>query len=311
MLTGVQWIVIAAIGLPAFVIVLWPLLRRGGGPTAALSHARPDRRLELTEEKATTYRALNELAFDHEAGSLSDDDFQALRDRYENRAAELITALDALGGPAPAPAVQRVAIAPPRPWTRSPAAMAAGGVALLALGIALGTGVSRYTQPDDTSMARGARIPDPALPDPGPLLPGAPGTGPSARGPIPPEIMARMLEAARQSLMEGRYQEAIAAYQAVLKRDSKNVDAMTHLGLIVGIGGHADAALETFDKALKIDPKYAPAFLYRGQLLYEEKKDYPGAIKAWERFMALSPAGEDRQRVAALIEEARSKAPRR
>jgi tetratricopeptide (TPR) repeat protein len=309
MLTGVQWIVIAAIGLPAFVIVLWPLLRRGGGPASAPSDSRPDRRLELAEEKATTYRALNELAFDHEAGSLSDDDFQALRDRYENHAAELITALDALGDAAPVPAVQHVATAP-RSWTRSPAAMVAGGVALLALGIALGAGVSRYTQPDETSMAPGSRIPGPALPDPGPILPGAPARGASAGGPIPPEIMARMLEAARQSLMEGRYQEAIAAYQAVLKRDSKNVDAMTHLGLIVGIGGHADAALETFDKALKIDPKYAPAFLYRGQVLYEEKKDYPGAIKAWERFMALSPAGEDRQRVAALIEEARSKAPR-
>src|SRR4029450_12863456 len=33
------------------------------------------------------------------------------------------------------------------------------------------------------------------------------------------------------------YGEAIAAYQAVLKRDPKNVDAMTHLALIVAIGG--------------------------------------------------------------------------
>ena len=44
-----------------------------------------------------------------------------------------------------------------------------------------------------------------------------------------------MLQAARQSLFEGRYSEAIAAYQAVLKRDERNVDAMTHLGLIVAV----------------------------------------------------------------------------
>ncbi len=122
--------------------------------------------------------------------------------------------------------------------------------------------------------------------------------------PVPPEMLAGMLRAARQSLTEGRYPEAIAAYQAVLKRDERNVDAMTHLALIVAMGGHVEAALESFDKALKIDPNYAPAFLYRGQVLYEVKRDYPGAIKAWQRFLALAPPGEDRDRVTALIKDA-------
>jgi tetratricopeptide (TPR) repeat protein len=158
-------------------------------------------------------------------------------------------------------------------------------------------------------MGRG--MPGPALPNPDPVLPGASGTGADTGQPISPQVMARMLQAARESLTAGRYPEAIAAYQAVLKRDSANVDAMTHLALIVAMGGHADAAIETFDKALKIDPKYAPALLYKGQVLYEVKQDYAGAIKAWERFVSLTPSGDDRQRVALLIEEARSKAPRR
>jgi cytochrome c-type biogenesis protein CcmH/NrfG len=309
-MTAAQWIAIAAIGLPALAIVLWPLLRGGSGGTADPPTAPPDRRLELAEEKASTYRALKELAFDHESGSLSDDDFQALRDRYEGRAADLLTKLDALGGvPAP-PAAERATRAP-RPWTRSPAAIAVGGMALLGLGIALGVGVSRYSAPDPTAVPPVGGMPGPALPDPGSLLPGAPGTGGAADRPIPPEIMARMLQAARESLNAGRYPEAIAAYQAVLKRDSKNVDAMTHLALIVAMGGHADAALETFDKALTIDPKYTPALMYKGQVLYEVKQDYDGAIKAWERFVTLTPPGEDRRRVAVLIEEARTKAPRR
>jgi tetratricopeptide (TPR) repeat protein len=308
--TSAQWIAIAAIALPALAIVLWPVLRGRAGRMSATLDAAPDRRLELAEEKAATYRALKELDFDHEAGSLSDDDFQALRERYEGRAAELITALDALGEAAPRAAAERPAPAL-RSWTRSPAAMVAGSVALLALGVALGAGVSRYTQPDDTMIPAGSRIPVPTLPDPGPLLPGAPGTGAASMRPIPPEMLARMLQAARQSLFEGRYQEAIAAYQAVLKRDAQNVDAMTHLALIVAMGGHADAALETFDKALSFDPKYGPALLYKGQVLYEVKQDYPGAVKAWERYLALGPTGEDRQRVTALIQEAKSKGPRR
>ena len=314
-MTSAQWIAIAAIGLPALAIVLWPLIRVGSGGTTSPSAATPDRRLELGEEKASAYRALKELAFDHEAGSLSDDDFQVLRNRYEGRAADLLTKLDALGGlPAP-PAAERAAAAP-RSWTRSPAAIATAGVALLVLGIALGVGVSRYSAPDPTAVPPGGSMsmpgmPGPMLPDPGPLLPGAPGTGAAAGQPIPPETMARMLQAARESLNAGRYQEAIAAYQAVLKRDEKNVDAMTHLAVIVAMGGHADAALESFDKALKIDPKYTPALMYKGQVLYEIKQDYAGAIKAWERFVTLTPAGEDRRRIAVLIEEARTKAPRR
>ena len=115
-----------------------------------------------------------------------------------------------------------------------------------------------------------------------------------------------MLQAARSSLFEGRYGEAIAAYQAILKRDPKNVDAMTHLALIVAIGGHADTALETLDKALTLDPNYAPALLYRGQILYESRKDAAAAIRSWEKFLALTPAGEDRDRVTKMIADAKA-----
>jgi tetratricopeptide (TPR) repeat protein len=108
---------------------------------------------------------------------------------------------------------------------------------------------------------------------------------------IPPEMLARMLAAARQSLFEGRYQEAIAAYQAVLKRDPKNVDAMTHLGLIVAMGGHADAALETFNKALILDPKYGPALLYKGQSLRGEA----GLSRSRHGLGALSRPGSRRR----------------
>jgi tetratricopeptide (TPR) repeat protein len=120
-------------------------------------------------------------------------------------------------------------------------------------------------------------------------------------------MLQGMLRAARASLAEGRYGEAIAAYRAVLARDPQNVDALTHLGLIVAIGGHVEQALETFDRALALDPNYAPAHLYRGQVLYESKRDIPAAIAAWERFVALVPPGEDRARVERLIAEARAR----
>ncbi len=301
-MTAAQWIAILAIGLPALVTVLWPLARGRG----QLANASPrfDDRLELEEEKASIYQALAELDFDHETGSLSDDDYRSLRDRYESRAAEVIAQLDAMG-PVIMPTAADPAPVAPRPWTKRPATLTVGGLAMLALGVGLGVGISRYTTPADTMIPPESRLPVLASPDPGPLLQGKSGAPMKT---IPPEMLAGMLSAARQSLMEGRYQEAIAAYQAVLKRDEKNVDAMTHLALIVAMGGHVDAALETLDKALKIDPNYAPALLYRGQVLYEVKRDYAGAIQAWQRFVALAPPGEDRDRVTGLIQDAQREA---
>ena len=312
-MSTLQITLIVTFVLPALAIVLWPLFRGRAGDAPATADRPPDdRRLELEEEKTALYRALRELEFDHEAGHLSDADYAGLRERYETRAAALITDLDALG-PAPAPRETRAPApaeaAPPRvPWTRQPAALAVGAVVLVVFGVIIGVNASRFTAPDQTMTPPGSRLP---VPGPGADAGASPVGPPSMRfepgKPIPPEILAGMLNAARQSLFDGNYSQAIAAYQAVLKRDAKNVDAMTHLGLIVSIGGHADAALATFDKALAIDPKYPPAYLYRGQVLFEQKQDYAGAVKAWESFLKLVPKGEDHDRVVAMLQDAKSK----
>ena len=286
------------LGVPALAFTLWPLLRRGG-TRAALLPLPPDEREQWLDAKRAALRALRELAFEHDAGHIADADYEELRARYERDAAAALTELDRLGPvPVSAPAPATAAPAGPRGW-RHPVALGASGLALLVFGVLLGVGIVRYTEPDPMAAPAPAApsvaaIPDRSAPDAG---------APRA---IPPEVLRGMLQAARGSLAEGRYSEAIAAYQAVLKRDPKNVDAMTHLGLIVAIGGHADSALETFDKALAIDPDYPPALLYRGQVLYETKKDVAGAVRAWERFVQVAPNAEDRARVEKLIAEAKA-----
>jgi len=306
--TNLQIVAIVVVALPALAVVLWPLLRRQGGDSPAPGDPASDRRLELIEEKASVYRALKELSFDYEAGHLSEDDYRGLSQRYESRAAELLAALDALGPVAAAPSERQPApteaAPPPRAWTRHPAALAGGAALVLVFGVVIGLNVGRFTQPEEAMTPPGSA----PMPAPRASVPVGPPTAALEPGkPIPPEMLSGMLNAARQSLTEGRYAEAIAAYQAVLKRDPRNVDAMTHLGLIVAIGGHADTALETFDKAAKIDSRYPPLYLYQGQVLYEAKEDYPGAVQAWQRFLALVPNGEDHDRVAALVKEAQGK----
>jgi tetratricopeptide (TPR) repeat protein len=292
-----------ALGLPAFAFALWPLLG-ARGRSQVFAGSAPDRRGELEERKGTTLRALRELSFEHETGHIGDDDYADLRARYEGEAAAVLTELDRLGPAAPAPSPSPARGVPSRSAWHHPGALAAGAVLLLTFGIAVGAGIVRYTEPD---RPVGVPISGPLALTPPPGGAARRSAAPGATRAVTPEVLQGMLSAARASLFGGRYGEAIAAYQAVLKRDPKNVDALTHLGLIVAIGGHADTALETLERALAIDPEYPPALLYRGQVLYESKKDAAGAIRSWEKFVAVVPPGEDRARVEKLISEARAR----
>lgn len=312
-MTTAQVATILAVVVPALALVLWPVLRGAGGTGLAHREMPGGRALELEEEKTAILRALKEIDFDHDAGHLSDDDHAGLRARYEARAAQIVTELDHLRPattPGERPAAGPAARPTERPWTRHPATVATGAVLLLLFGVLLGVNAGRFSAPEPPASMAGPPIASAPPPGPGSAMSPGPGTPPAGGDParpLAPEILAGMLQAARQSLAAGRYQEAIAAYQAVLKRDERNVDAMTHLALIVAIGGHADSALETWAKALTLDPDYPPAYLYRGQVLYEVKQDYAGAVRDWERFVKLVPAGADHDRVAAMLTDARQK----
>jgi tetratricopeptide (TPR) repeat protein len=307
----------AAIAVPVAVFVLWPLLRRGGG--AVLLPLPPDPREPLLERRSAALRALRELDFEHEAGHVSGDDYAELRARYEAETAAVLTELDRLDAAPPATRAPRPEAAAPAParagaW-RHPLALAASAVTLVVFGVALGVGIVRYSEPDRTAGE--------PMPGSRPLASlDAPGGAPAAQGggrPLDPGMLQGMLQAARQSLFAGRPQEASAAYQAVLKRDPQNVDALTHLGLLLIMsadgprrGELIDHGLQLFDRALGIDPNYAPALFYRGQVLYEVKRDAAGAIASWEKFVAVAPPGEDRDRVQRLIAEAKTAtAPKR
>jgi tetratricopeptide (TPR) repeat protein len=308
----VTGIVVAAVvvGVPALAFTLWPLLRADARGRTFLPLP-ADRRQQLAEEKRAALAALRELEFEHGAGHVSDADFADLRRRYEGEAAAVLTEMDRLGPAEPAPPSTERREARGSAW-RHPLALGGAAVLLVTFGIVVGAGIVRYTEPDPMAgqPQTGSR---PLAPLPSETPPATAGVPPAPGGTgrvIPPEVLRGMLQAARNSLAEGRYGEAIAAYQAVLKRDPKNVDAMTHLALIVAIGGgpeHVDRALEAFDKALALDPSYLPALLYRGQVLYEIKKDTGGALRSWEKYVAVAPPGEDRTRVVKMIEEARSK----
>jgi tetratricopeptide (TPR) repeat protein len=304
-MTGVI-IAAVAVGLPALGFTLWPLFRRGNSRT--FLPLPPDEREQLLEAKRSALAALRELEFEHSAGHLSDDDYGELRGRYETEAARVLTALDKLGS---RPAAKTAAASRPETTRRSawqhPVAASAAGVLLVVFGVGLGVGIVRYSAPEATPtapMAGGS----PFTPESGP-----PAAGGGAPREITPGMLQGMLGAARTAMQEGQYQQAIAAYQAILKRYPQNTDALTHLGLILSLAAQGDQtstmldhALDFYGRALAADPNYAPALLYRGDALFK-KQQVPEAISSWEKYLSVSPDGEDRERVKKMIAEAKTK----
>jgi tetratricopeptide (TPR) repeat protein len=282
------------LALPGLAFAAWPLFRRQS--VLADTHA-DDERAGLETEKVTALGAIRELELERVAGHLDDDDYRELRSRYEATAVAVLRRLDALP-PAPTPA-SGAAAPGPVPWTRQPVVLGAMGAGLLLFGLVLGLLVSRFSTPapPEPGMTAGPPGPPPAAPG---------GAASGAPRPIPKEMLEGMLKAAHASLDAGRYQEAIAAYTAVLRREPRNVDAITHLGVILALAGHQAEALEAFDRALAIDPDYAHALWDKAGVL-EARQDHGGALATLEHFVRVAPAGPDRDRAQERIRQARAR----
>lgn len=66
-------------------------------------------------------------------------------------------------------------------------------------------------------------------------------------------------EEAFKHLTEGRYEEAILGFNAVLTVEPNHVQSYGNLGLAYAGLGDRESAIEHFDKAIELDPNYQPA----------------------------------------------------
>ena len=58
---------------------------------------------------------------------------------------------------------------------------------------------------------------------------------------------------------QGRHAEAIASFQTAISLGSKNARTFTQLGLSLRAQGDEPAALQAFEAALAVDPRYTEA----------------------------------------------------
>ena len=89
-------------------------------------------------------------------------------------------------------------------------------------------------------------------------------------------------------LRQGRYAEAIEAYEQAIELDPRYAKAWNNKGISLTYLDRNDAAIQAYEKAVEINPRYAEAWNNNGDTLYAQGK-YDEAIKAYNKAIELKP----------------------
>lgn len=214
---------------------------------------------ELEEERDFLLGSLQDLEREHDAGELSERDFQALHADYTARAAVVLRALES-GRSRPARSGSNAA---PTVKTRRPLIVTLG-VVLLVAAVAAGA-VATFSSTRE---------------------PGAPLTGSL------PETPSGRMQQALQLESEGKAAEALKIYDELIKADPRNIGALAYRGWLLKRAGLPDQAMASLDQAIAVDPRFPDAHFFRGMVLYDDRKDPAGAVTEFRLFLSNNPPRE-------------------
>jgi tetratricopeptide (TPR) repeat protein len=88
---------------------------------------------------------------------------------------------------------------------------------------------------------------------------------------------------------QGKYQEAVEAFQQATQADPTSSVAWAHLGAMLQAAGRSEESLAAFDQALRLDPRNASAWEGKARALMLQKA-YREAIGCCEKALAVSPS---------------------
>jgi tetratricopeptide (TPR) repeat protein len=92
-----------------------------------------------------------------------------------------------------------------------------------------------------------------------------------------------------------QYPQAITWYEQALALNPADTNVSTDLGVAYYYTNQPDRALAQFDKSLANEPKHIKTLLNIGIVRAFGKNDLPGAAKAWEEVVAISPDSPEGQ----------------
>jgi lipopolysaccharide biosynthesis regulator YciM len=104
-----------------------------------------------------------------------------------------------------------------------------------------------------------------------------------------------------------RYEEAIPFYQQAMAANPSDISVSTDLGTALWYTGRADAALAQYSVSLSIDPTHAQTLFNVGIVKSDGKKDFAGAVQAWEALLASNPSYPNAANVRSMVAEAKAK----
>jgi tetratricopeptide (TPR) repeat protein len=314
--------------LPALVVFALSLV--GGAVIAVVLRKRapvePMRdTLDDADEKVSRLMAhLRELAL--QEGRIDAETYAKERNDLESQAAQALRARDELNAPRKAAAAGAVAAAPTKPssplvaWLHARPAMqgALWASAVFVVAGSLFYFVQRDQQP-------GSRPPPGQAPmeGPGEQAGMPPPDGQPRRVEMPPFITAElptdgevqaliakmqadprdmkaMVRLGHLLLAARMFEETKILTDRALQFDPANVEALTHAAALKSVQDR-EAGLSLLDKLLKTQPKLAEAWLFRG-MIGLHSGDTALMQDSFQKFVALSPDGPERQHVKAMLE---------
>jgi cytochrome c-type biogenesis protein CcmH/NrfG len=91
------------------------------------------------------------------------------------------------------------------------------------------------------------------------------------------------------------YPKAITWYEQAMSINPADPNVSTDLGVAYYYTNQPDRALAQFEQSLKIDPKHIKTLLNVGIVRAFGKQDLPGAGRAWQQVVDLSPDSQEGQ----------------
>ena len=92
-----------------------------------------------------------------------------------------------------------------------------------------------------------------------------------------------------------QYSQSIGWYEQAIALNPADPNVSTDLGVAYYYTNQPDRALGQFEKSLAADPRHIKTLLNVGIVRAFGKNDLPGAAKAWEQVVAISPDSPEGQ----------------
>ncbi len=239
-------------------------------------------RAELEAEREFLVRSLDDLDAERVEGAIDDATYETLHSDYTARTAAVLRSL-ASGATAKESAPRPPPVPPGRRWLIVGAIVVFGGTAAFALAKSSGT------------RAQGG------LPSGGVTVPTA-----------APNTYQGHLDAALRFRSEGIVDQAVQEYLAAAKLRPKLPDPLVDIAdmFLARIAGglSTDQRLITqagqlVDQALKIDPKYPPAYIDRALVARAQGKPVSQSVADFRRYLQLDPNGAQAGMARTLIQQ--------